>query len=145
MNYAIRYTDVADGRCDHSDVSAARGRWRNGSETVKIPIQYNSIPSFDANRRSICRSHYELYYAAAAKSRPIFNNDVPTLSNHAFKTFNNLTSEILWFCTLAPTLWYDDLEQRSRSTMLTTQALICKLDIQTILKFPHFEISTFWN
>ena len=28
--------DLASDRCDHSDASAARGRWRNSSETLAI-------------------------------------------------------------------------------------------------------------
>ena len=37
---------LASDRSDRSDASAACG-WRNGSETLEIPLQYDSVTSFD--------------------------------------------------------------------------------------------------
>ena len=37
---------LASDRSDHSDASAAC-RWRNGSESLEIPQQYDSVTSFD--------------------------------------------------------------------------------------------------
>ena len=37
----------ASDRCNHSDASAARGRWRNGSGTQAMLIQQESVTNFD--------------------------------------------------------------------------------------------------